>query len=234
VAATATLTALLLGLRAEVMQSLNPLQGQNAEPVYREILARVQRQLWADFAWPHLRVDRDKVLQAGQRYYDLPADLPLERVERVAAKWSGKWQPLVRGIGLDEMNAQDSDADVRSDPALRWAPAEGGQWEVWPVPASNGSIVRFTGIKALRPLVDPSDTCDLDRDLIVLFAATEIAAESKSPRAQAIAGRAQALYAKLRFGGEHGGDRRFRLGGGAASGGARRQQPPLVAVDRGN
>jgi hypothetical protein len=236
VAQTATLQELVLGLRAEAMQSLNTLHGVNADPTYREILARVQRQLWLDFAWPHLRVDRDRAMAAGQRYYDFPTDMALERVESVSAKWSGVWHALERGIGIDEMNAQDSDADIRADPVIRWAPRENNQWEAWPMPASNNGVVRFTGIKNLRALVNPGDSCDLDRDLIVIFAAVEIAAEQKSPRVQALASRAQQHYAKLRQGGEHNSDRRFRLGGGggAGNGFGRRMRPPLVAVDRGN
>lgn len=227
----ATLGELLLGVRAESMQSTNPLQNTNLDAGYTEMLQRVQRQLWNDYAWPHLRARRDVATVVGERYYDFPADLSLDRVESVSVRWSGRWVPIERGIGDREYNAYDSDADVRVDPVLRWAPYEGGQFEAWPLPATASSL-RFVGIKALAPLAVTADTCDLDRDLLVLYVAAEVLAESKSPRAEAVAKRAQAHYAKLRQRSRDNDSGMFVLGGGPAAAPTRRRVP-LVAVDRG-
>lgn len=228
----ATLAEMVTGVRAEAMQSVNSALGRNTDPLYIEILQRLQRQLWYDFAWPHLRVDRSIALAAGQRYYDFPVDLALDRIESVHVKWSGLWRPLEPGIGLAEYNAYDSDLDVRSEPAMRWAPQENDQFEVWPVPASNAMTLRFGGIKNLAPLVNPADTASLDRDLLVLLAAAEVVAESKSPRAAALQQRAQQHYAKLRQRSGGSADTVFSLGGCPAPTSTRRPTP-LVAVDRG-
>ena len=58
---------------------------------------------------------------------------------------------------------------------------ENNQIEVFPVPANNSQAdgtdsVRIHGIRNLSPLVAESDLADLDDQLIVLFAASEILA----------------------------------------------------------
>jgi hypothetical protein len=230
-----TLSEMVLDLRGELLQSVNTNHGVNAAPAHKRILARIQRTLWLDFAWPHLRVDRDIPMAAGQRYYDFPTDLPLDRVEQVAVKWSGRWHGLERGIDVALYNAYDSDVDIRTDPVLRWAPYEETQFEVWPIPATDGAqTVRICGIRNLRPLVEDADTCDLDSDLIVLTAATELAADAKSQRAAALQSRARQLYAKLTQRSSRNDNGVFVLGGCETPARKERRGPPLVAVDRGN
>ena len=115
------LGSLVVQLRSRMLQSVNPAHSVNTLPQYREILESQQRQLWLDFAWPHLRVTRDIPLLAGERYYDLPADMPLDRVEHVAVRRAGVWRPLARGIGADQYNVTDSDSGARGPDVARWA-----------------------------------------------------------------------------------------------------------------
>lgn len=228
------LQELTLQLRAELGLSANPGHGITINPVHRQKLARVQRALWLDHGWPHLRVDRDVPLAAGQRQYDFPDDLDFNRVEGVAVRYGDTWRPLCRDVGTEQMNAWDSDRDRRADPALRWDMVGGQQFEVWPVPVADGAqIVRIRGIRNLAPLVDDNDTCDIDADLIVLTAASELA-DSKSGQDTAFARRAAALYNRLKSRGETRDGPVFNMGG-RPGGHDRwpRQAPPLVAVDRG-
>jgi hypothetical protein len=203
---TATLATLLVNLRAELGQSMSSGQATQIEPAHRVKLQRVQRALWHDFNWPHLRVKRDIAIAAGQRLYDLPADLALEKIERVEVKWSGDWLPVERGISSDDLSAYDSDTDERSDPLLRWDTAENNQIEVWPVPAANSAqTLRITGIRVLADFTADADLCDVDRDLLVLTAAADLA-KYKDDAAR-FETRARALYAKLKGNSTFGGDR---------------------------
>lgn len=230
----ATLTTLLDRLRSELLMSPNPGHAINVVPAHKAILARVQRQLWEDYAWPHLRVRRDVAAEAGERYYDLPTDMPLDRVESVHVKWSGIWHCIERGIDAEHLSSFDSDLDIRADPIYRWLPYGTRQFEVWPVPAS-ASTIRFEGIRTLGALVDMSDTCDLDEDLLTLFAAAELAADAKNPRSSALASAAQRHYAKLKGRLRDNSGGMFVLGGGPPPGRASlRRRIPQVAVDRGN
>lgn len=181
-----TLGELIDDVRAEAGHSLQPNLGTAMREVLIKVIQRQQRRLWEDHDWTFLRVHRDVPVQAGQRYYDFPADLNLERVERVEFKWDDRWHRLEYGIGRAQLDQFDSDRDVRSWPIFRWQEAEDNQIEVWPVPSLNGGLtppaglIRFTGIRALRPLVQESDRADLDDTLLVLFSAAEILAREKA------------------------------------------------------
>lgn len=222
----ATLGELLVELRAELKQALNPAQATQIEAAHKVRLQRVQRVLWQDFAWPHLRKWWDVPMAAGQRYYDLPPELDLERVERVSVKWAGDYHPVSRGVEPEHYSAYDSDNDERTDPVVRWEARENGQFEVWPMPSADDSqVIRFTGIKKLAPFVESSHFCTLDRDLIVLSAAAELAGSEED--AQRFAARAKRLYDRLKTGGQFGGKRTFNLANEVQTG--RWPTPPRVA-----
>lgn len=196
-----TLEELVRMFRAATGQSLSAAAGLNVVESIQYALRLQQEMLYADNDWPHLRITRDEVVQAGQRYYTLPADLNFDKVEKAEfrdAGGIGNWRPVAYGITSANLNAYDSDADQRADPVRAWAPHEEGQYEVWPVPATDGGTLRFTGVLALPPLVQPQDTAVLDDQLIVLFAAADWLLLNKSPLAQKREQQAKALYARIR------------------------------------
>lgn len=199
-----TLGELIDDVRAEAGHSLQPNLGAAMREVLVKIIQRQQRRLWEDFDWPFLRVDRDVPAQAGQRYYDFPDDLSIERLEKIEFKWGDRWHKLDYGIGPTELDQYDSDRDVRSWPIYRWQEAEDNQIEVWPVPANNGStvavdgMIRFTGIRNLRPLVSESDRADLDDTLLVLYSAAEILAREKAADAGLKLQMAERHYQRLK------------------------------------
>src|SRR3546814_1974875 len=82
-----TLGELVEMLRLEVGQSSNPALGQNVRPALVHRLKKKQDELYDKYAWPFLRVRRDKIIAAGHRYYDVPDDLNLERAEKVEMFW---------------------------------------------------------------------------------------------------------------------------------------------------
>ncbi|MCY0148310.1 hypothetical protein OEG84_11460 [Hoeflea sp. G2-23] len=199
-----TLVKLLDLLRAEARLSINPAHNAQARSSQVQLLQRLQDFYWEDFAWPHLRVKRQVPAQIGQRYYDLPADLPIDRVEGVEVFTNGAWIPLDPGISSVHYSAHNSDLDERSWPPRRWQINEDEDIEIWPVPDQNGDAttlegyIRFTGIRALRPLVDDADRADLDSQMLSLFAAAELLAASGGKDAQVKLDRANARYLKLK------------------------------------
>jgi hypothetical protein len=172
-----TLGLLVDKLRIAARYDPNPALSVNMGPLFRQTLQDTQERLWEQFDWPFLKVQRDIVLGAGQQFYDFPDDIDLERVVGVDVLNGGLWEPVERGITLDEYNACNSDLDARRDPVERWDvrdTGDGEQIELWPLPTSNGGKVRVTGIRKLRPLVEDSDRADIDDQLIVAFAAAEL------------------------------------------------------------
>lgn len=185
-----TLLEMLNDFRAEIRSSLNPAHNTSARDIHVNLLQRTQRVLWDEHDWAHLRVRRELPLQAGQRYYDAPDDLPINRIETVEIRWGGDWLYLHNGIDNTHYSLFDSDLDERSWPIENWQLYEDDQFEVWPVPADDANltdkdgVMRLTGIRALRPLVADSDISDLDGRLIVLMAAAEELAARGAPDAQ--------------------------------------------------
>lgn len=199
-----TFEAIRNDFRAECRLSLNA--AHNTQDAARQVivLQRTQEWLWRDFDWPHLRVDRFIELQAGQRYYDMPEDLDIDRIQRVAVRHDNIYCDLRAGIHEEQYAVFDSDLDARSWPVMRWQITEDEQVEVWPIPNGNydpdtlNGRIKITGIRQLQPFVAESDRADLDDRLIVLYAAAEYLAAKDSGDAQLKLDQATQLYGKLR------------------------------------
>lgn len=201
-----TLAELVTRLRAEAGHSLDPALGKNVLETFKLLLARHQEDLWDAHDWPHLRVQRDIALSAGQRLYDFPTDLRFDRIASTQVKWSGIWRGLDRGVGARQYNIHDSELDERSDPARCWDVRDTGsgeQLEIWPVPGSNADAatgdgtVRLTGTRSLGPLVANADVCEIDDRLIVLYAAAELLSKDTA-RAQLKLRQAGAILDRLK------------------------------------
>ena len=189
-----TLVRLLDLVRHEARLSLNPAHNNQYRDHQVSALQREQERLWADHDWPHLRVERDITVYAGQRYFDLPSDLAVDRVEAIKVKSDGEWLTLSYGIGDGHYAAHDSDLDERSWPVQAWRIRQDGedppQIEVWPIPdqdtdATTGeATLRVVGIRKLRPLVADTDRADLDDRLLALYVAAGILAARGEKDAQ--------------------------------------------------
>ncbi len=223
------LSALLDMLRYECRHAAAPATGVDTDDRFKHLLRRTQDTLYQDYDWPFLNYFPTLTMAAGQRYYDFPSDFNLESVVEVNVQRSGRYVPVDRGITPDHLNAYDSDADARSDPVLAWDVRWTGsatQIEVWPIPSTNGAVVRFSGKKTLRPLVAATDVADLDDYLIVLHAAAEELLYRKSPDAETKAALAQKRLTRL-MGRSKGGANTVILGGGTPLPTYRRRLRPV-------
>jgi len=199
-----TLQVLLNDLRSESGHAISSALGKSTQEMMTNLLNRVQRRLWEDFAWPFLQVKKDITLQAGQRYYDIPSGITLERVERAVFKNGSSWQKIFYGITAYDYTKHDSDTGTRSWPIWKYEAYGLSQVEVWPIPSENANtttgdgLFRLEGTGDLSAFVSMSDTADLDDQLIVLFAAAELLTRQKSPDAQLKQQQANVHYQRLR------------------------------------
>jgi hypothetical protein len=226
-----TLGLLLNDLRIESRLSLNPAHNNQVRDSQVGLLQRVQETLWEDFDWPHLRVYRDIPLVAGQRYYDTPNDIAIDRIIRIQVRFGAEWCGIAPGIDAGHYATWDSDADVRGWPVERWKIVENEQIEVWPIPelAADGleGTLRVHGIKKLSRLIADSDRAELDDRIIVLFAAAEHLASRGEKDAKLKLDQATKRYLRLR--GNLTPSRSFKLfGGGNTDGDWHRRGPPRV------
>lgn len=195
------LQQLVYQLKAEVRQSTLVSSGVDDLPALKQLLARNQETVYDEFDWGQFRVKPYLTLAAGQRYYDIPAELDYERVEGVACWYNNLPSPVTRGIGFEELAAYNSDNDERNDPVRNWDIVDVSnvtQIEVWPLPASNSLSLQFMGYRKLRPLVSDSDPADLDDRMIVLYAAAELLEASDAKDAKSKRAMAQARFNRLK------------------------------------
>jgi hypothetical protein len=206
-------------LRAEIRQSTATNVGMNTEDTHKIVLERVQQRLWAEWEWPHMIVTRDIPLSAGQRYYNVPADLPFERIKKAAVRDADRWCDLTPGIEESHYECWDSDLGERHWPPTRWDVTEDpqdtagnidayGMIEVWPIPDRNlnqatlDATLRLTGVRSLRPFNADTHRCDLDHSLLVLYAASELLASLNQKDAQAKLQQATQLLMSVRGSGQ--------------------------------
>lgn len=211
------LSDMVTDLRAEVGHSLNIRHGTNMLDVLKHQLRRTQRLLWNAHNWPGMLLTDDVTMVAGQRFYDYPAVLDFERIEKVDNFWGNIWTPVASGIGTEEYTRFDSEQGVASDPVRKWKhieqrslnPGEDGnpsdispliishQLEVWPIPASAGRI-RLRGRMALAAFQEDDDVCTLDSDLIIQFTAAKLLAKQKSDDSEMVMAEAVQLLARIK------------------------------------
>jgi hypothetical protein len=188
--------------------------GAQALPGLQQTLRRVQETYYADFNWPNLRVMREETILANQRYYTFNADIDFERIfgawARDTDETNPNWRPIDYGITPADYNATNSDSGDTETDILKWCHYEGNQFEVWPIPSSDGAI-RFRAMKTLAPLIAGSDTCDIDGTLLVLTAAAELLARAKAQDAPLKLQMATSHYNRLK--GRYQKDAVFVMGG---------------------
>lgn len=229
-------------LREEVNRATSVAVGNDDLPSLKNKLSRTQEVLYDEYDWPFLRqVFPAKPLQAGERYYDFPVGLNPDRIDDndhsdgpgVVVWYSNLPTPIQRGIGFNEYAIYNSDAGVRQEPALAWDVRWTGtaeQIEIWPIPVSNSMTLQFKGIRTLRPLINDEHVCDLDDQLIVLFAAAEILARQGSASAPTVAAVAKSRLARVK-GRVKSGSKTYRMGMGE---GEKDSRFPIVVHARSN
>ncbi len=195
-----TFDQLVTMFRQEAGHAVSRRQGQNTLPGVQATLRRTYRRLHSDFTWPHLRIEREVALEAGEQYYSFPLDLDFERVETAWVREVGRdiWHPLHYGIGRAQYNTVHSHLGERDDYPTHWMVHELDQLEVWPIPDQNYDIVRFYGYSRPKALVDGNEPVDLDDDLVVLYAVAEQLARQRSADAELKLQQARQHYMNLR------------------------------------
>lgn len=141
---------------------------QDVRDLLRHLVRTEQATLIDEFDWPEFKGEEgnawfDVETAAGQRFYDYPEGMDPDTIVGVYYKFGSVWTPLCSGISLDDYSAYDSDEDVRSDPPQKWGKRAEGQFEIWPIPATNDNLIRF----AARQQVDEAT---LDNQVIVVDA----------------------------------------------------------------
>lgn len=201
-----TLGGLIDMVRLEARLSTASSRGVEDKDRLIHMINRVYETLWDEHEWEVRRISREncyKTLQAGQRFYDFPSTIRPQDITSVWLRWGNTWREVNYGITFAHYGQFDSERDERSEPVQQWVMRSEEQFEVWPLPASNGvalgtGVLGFEGKKKFIKLLDEdTDNCLLDDYLISLFVAYEILAANKQGDADAKNEQARARLSAL-------------------------------------
>lgn len=213
--------------RHEAGLSSNTSRGIDKLDQIKQMIRRTYTMLCEDYDWPHLEISKDsaisrKLLQAGSSTYTLPDAINPQKVTGAWVKWGSVWEELEYGIDYNSFNASDPDANQRQDPITHWEFVNSNEFEVWPLPATNGvadgiNEVAFEGQKLPEQLTADDSRMDMDDILVSLMVATELLAGNEQDKAAQLKG--QAASSRLeRLRANMGSQKRIRIGLGAVSG----------------
>lgn len=196
-----TLGQLVEMVRDECGISSNSSRGNDQLGYITRLIKRQYEFLCDEYDWSFLRVDNDeatKTLEAGERYYDFPVEMDTKNTIECWHFYGNVWVKLDYGITMEDYTAMNPETDQRGDPTLKWRIKDGDQFEVWPLPASDGNLVRFTGTRRPTPLTANNSRCDMDDLCVVLFVAAEILAKQDQKDAPLKLAAAKARLAKMK------------------------------------
>lgn len=152
-------------------------------------LKRHYTSLLDEYDWKHLDLkigEASVQMVAGQRYYDFPSNVNVNKITAAWFYWGNQWLQLEEGITPPDYNAKDSDLNERSDPGSRWAWRDESQFEVWPLPASAEGKVSFEGQRAAQEYVEDDDLCDLDDVMLQLYVSAELLIKVSKDESEAL------------------------------------------------
>lgn len=232
-----TLEQLVEMVRDETKSSSNSSRGTDHLAYIERLIKRHYQTLTdGEFEWSFLKVERgdaQKVLEAGSRYYDFPIAMDSANYTVKAFHFCNNiWSELTYGIDFKDYNQMNPDMNQRSDPTLKWRIINERQFEVWPLPATNGNLVEFTGMRKPEALTSNTSRADMDDQLIVLGVAAEILEDMKAGSGAVKAAAYTRRFGVLRR--RYGGGRvRVRMGMGV-QGPTRRPADYIIAVRADN
>lgn len=209
------LAELISNVRDELRRANSPSASPDDEASIRRTINHVYHVLGMANDWPFLNTLFDGItLQAGARYYDFPDGLDPNRVIEAKVYWGAQYTGLEKGISLVDYNAWNPNLNQRSAPMLKWDVRFTGtkeQIEVWPLPDGTAQVLQFYGTQAMPTLVNSTDKCKLESEVIVLYAAAELLPKDAPDKDAKLELAKEAMrLAKIR--GNSAGGKEYRLG----------------------
>lgn len=176
-----TLDEIVEMARSEAKLSTNTSRGVDHLDHIRQLVRSAYNSLLDEFDWKHLNLKREdsfKQMAAGQRYYDWPTNLNVNKIAKVWFLWGNTWGEICEGITYEQYNNKNSENDERSDPVDRWSWYGHLQFEVWPIPVGATGRVGFQGQKKGELLTNGGSRADLDDIMLSQYVGGELLAEN--------------------------------------------------------
>lgn len=188
-------------LNAEMGEEMDETISPARVAINNQLLNNQQSFLVNQHAYLLGKVRKELTAVVGQQYYDLPAGIDFDRLEKPEFTNVNNFRyRIAYGIGQEEYNLFRSDLGVQASPVMRWDLVNTGgklQIELWPIP-STAQTIMLSGVMPLAQMVNDSDTCVIDDLVLVLYTAAEALARKQSPDTMAKAEKAKAALESLR------------------------------------
>jgi hypothetical protein len=228
---------MLTDLRAEVGHSTNVAHGINDRETLIYYLNRTQIQLYQDYDWPQLIVDRDVDLAPDQRYYPYPVDLAFDDISHIWLMFDTYVNEVTYGINPHDMVIWNSDDGFTSWPVRKWMHhPDDNTLELWPIPDANANdpsaLIRVRGTKTITKMISDDDESILPDNIIVLFSAVEILQRDSAKDAALKLQKANEAMRRHRvrqF--SHKNVRSIAIGGGGGDAQSRPGSQPILGLD---
>ena|SRR5208337_2064596 len=181
-----------------------------------QLLDQQQKWLATEHDWPFLKERWDVQVAPNIRYPALPTvddlgtvsvPIDFERPVQVSRFYNNYWDDVDYGITDQDYNYVNSDQNVVLDPIQKWEMSDEGNFEVWPIPATQ-QTVRFNGQRLPGSLVSYagqvptmgalSTLLDLDDMMVVYFTAVEVLTDLGNPKAQLKLAKAMQRFSQCR------------------------------------
>lgn len=192
----------LESIRKEVMIRSGATAGASfGYPLFEAFITDAHRQLWTMVDWTFLKTHNDQPLVVGEKWYDLPDDCAMEKIERVVFKYNAAGieyilRPKIEdGMRSTVPNGLPFRYEVRTNPDSPLPNAI--QIEVYPVIQQTG-ILRIYYERSVSKFVDPEDRSVVPSDLVFLFALYNSLTHFGKPSAQSVGDQFKALLATYR------------------------------------
>jgi hypothetical protein len=162
------------------------------------LLNRMERQLQTRYSWPQRQFEEEVVIAADANEAAIPVGMAVyTNVLEIWCLYGDEWLPMASGIGAAERSTfgpDDRDTPIRRYEAI-WD-SDPYAVETWPI-GNVEQTIRFTGDRTAGNMVEDTDGCVLDGDVLVLETAAALIEKSDKETAATLRAQSSMRIADL-------------------------------------
>lgn len=192
----------LEALRTDLMIRTGAAAGASfGYPLFEQFLRDAHDQLWWMVEWTFRDTINNQPVNVNEKWYDLPDDCDMEKLERLAYIRQGSSVEYNVELGIDDWMRSVQSSSVPYRFAIRTNPDSPNpnavQIELYPTPQQTG-ILRTYYQRSAQRFVEPEDVSSVPDDLVFLMALYNALLHFNKPNAQAVGDQFTAKLANYR------------------------------------
>lgn len=161
-----------------------------------QLINRTERLMFTENEWPTLHFEETVIVPADEKFADLPSEISFTMIETVYVAYGSEWLPITHGITPRHRTIYNDSQRAAPIQRYEYRADQPDKIEVWPI-ASQEQTLMFSGARTIGGMVEETDTCALDADVIVMRVAAKILGRDNQADAALLMQEAQLLTASL-------------------------------------